>query len=98
MWIGWIELDMLLGDVHSLKEKRSVVRPIIAELRRKFELSVAEVEHQELHRRAVIGVAAVAGDRAHLADVLDHVEKLVANRPEIVLLSAHSRVTTSDDE
>ncbi|MDT5086774.1 MAG: uncharacterized protein QOJ61_3817, partial [Mycobacterium sp.] len=28
MWIGWLEFDLLLGDVHSLKQKRSVVRPI----------------------------------------------------------------------
>ena len=32
MWIGWIEFDLLLGDVHSLKAKRSVVRPLVAEL------------------------------------------------------------------
>ena len=32
MWIGWTEFDILLGDVHSLKEKRSVVRPLLAEL------------------------------------------------------------------
>src|ERR1700756_1596625 len=42
MWIGWLELDLLLGDVHSLKEKRSVVRPIVAELRRRFSVSAAE--------------------------------------------------------
>lgn len=35
MWIGWIEFDILLGDVHSLKEKRSVVRPLLAELKRR---------------------------------------------------------------
>ena len=32
MWIGWLEFDILLGDVRSLKEKRSVVRPLVAEL------------------------------------------------------------------
>ncbi|WP_115785266.1 DUF503 family protein, partial [Escherichia coli] len=33
MWIGWIEFDLLLGgDVHSLKEKRAAVRPLLAEL------------------------------------------------------------------
>ena len=37
MSIGWIEFDLLLGDVHSLKEKRSVVRPVLAELKRRFE-------------------------------------------------------------
>ena len=42
MWIGWLEFDVLLGDVHSLKQKRSVVRPIIAELQRRFAVSAAE--------------------------------------------------------
>jgi uncharacterized protein len=87
MWVGALEFDLLLGDVHSLKEKRSVVRPLIADVRKRFDLSVAEVDHLELHRRAVVGVAAVSPDRAHLVDVLDAVERLVAFRPEIELLS-----------
>jgi uncharacterized protein YlxP (DUF503 family) len=87
MWVGALEFDLLLGDVHSLKEKRSLVRPLIADLRRRFDLSVAEVDHLELHRRAGVGVAAVSPDRAHLVDVLDAVERLVAFRPEIELLS-----------
>jgi uncharacterized protein YlxP (DUF503 family) len=35
MYVGALELDVLLGDVHSLKQKRSVVRPVLAELRRR---------------------------------------------------------------
>jgi hypothetical protein len=42
MWIGWLEFDILLGDVHSLKQKRSVVRPIVGELQRRFGVSAAE--------------------------------------------------------
>jgi len=87
MWVGALEFDLLLGDGHSLKEKRSLVRPLIADVRRRFELSVAEVDHLELHRRAGVGVAAVSPDRAHLVDVLDAVERLVAFRPEVELLS-----------
>lgn len=98
MWIGWIEFDVLLGDVHSLKAKRSVVRPIISEIRRKFEVSVAETGHLDLHRRSMVGVAVVAVDRAHVVDVLDHVERLVAGRPEIELLSARRALRTSEDE
>ena len=52
MWIGWLELDLLLGDVHSLKEKRSVVRPIVAELQRRFSLSAAEVLDQDQNQQA----------------------------------------------
>ena len=97
MWVGALQLDLLLGDVHSLKEKRSLVRPLLAEVRKRFDLSVAEVDHLELHRRAGIGVAAVSPDRAHLVAVLDAVERLVANRPELELLSARRTLRTGDD-
>jgi len=97
MWIGWLEFDLLLGDVHSLKQKRSVVRPIVAELRRKFELSAAETGSPDLHRRSGIGVSAVSGDRRHLVQILDAAERLVAERPEIELLSVRRGLSRSDD-
>jgi uncharacterized protein YlxP (DUF503 family) len=91
-------LDVLLGDVHSLKQKRSVVKPIVAELRRRFEVSVAEAGHNDLHRRALIGVAAVAADASHVRDLLDACERLVAGRPELELLSARHRLLGPDDD
>jgi uncharacterized protein YlxP (DUF503 family) len=97
VWIGWLEFDVLLGDVHSLKQKRSVVRPIVAELRRKLAVSAAETGALKLHRRAGIGVAVVAADRAHAVDVLDAAERMVAARPEIELLSARRAVAHSED-
>jgi len=97
VWIGWLEFDVLLGDVRSLKEKRSVVRPIVAELRRRFAVAAAETGAAELHRRAGIGVSMVAGDRAHVVEVLDAAERLVAARPEIELLSARRGLVHSDD-
>ncbi len=97
MWIGWIEFDVLLGDVHSLKEKRATIRPIIAEIRRRHEVSVAETDHLDLHRRAGIGASVVAADSRHVTEVLDAVENLVAGRPEVELLSAHRRIASSND-
>lgn len=97
MWIGWLEFDLLLGDVHSLKQKRSVIRPVIAELQRKLSVSAAESGHQDLHRRAGIGIAVVAADRAHVVDVLDAAERMVAGRPEVDLLSTRRGLHRSDD-
>ena len=97
MWTGTLELDLLLGDVHSLKGKRSVVRPLVAEIRRRHDVAVAEVDHVDLHRRTVVGVAAVSADQAHVTDVLDAVERMVAGRPEVELLSARRAVRSSDD-
>ncbi|MEU6227332.1 DUF503 domain-containing protein [Streptomyces sp. NPDC047042] len=97
MYVGTLSFDLLLGDVRSLKEKRSVVRPIVAELQRKYAVSAAEVEHLDLHRRAGIGLAVVAGDTEHITDVLDQCERLVAARPEVELLSVRRRLHGEDD-
>ena len=89
--------DILLpGDSRSLKQKRSYVRPIIAMLR-KYEVSVAEVDHLDLHGRAGIGVAVVAADIAHARSVIDTCEHQVAGRPEIELLSVRRRLHGDDD-
>jgi len=98
VFIGSMSLDLLLGDVRSLKQKRSLVRPLVAELRRKYDVSAAEAGHLDLHRRALVGVAVVAADRAHCVDVLDACERLVAARPEMDLLSARRQVVKSTDE
>jgi uncharacterized protein len=97
LFVGVLELDLLLGDVHSLKQKRSVVRPVVAELKRKYEVSAAETGHLDLHRRALVGVAVVAADAAHCARVLDACERLVAGRPELEVLSARQRLFGEDD-
>ncbi|MFF3553400.1 MULTISPECIES: DUF503 domain-containing protein [Streptomyces] len=97
MYVGTLSFDLLLGDVRSLKEKRSVVRPIVAELHRKFAVSVAETGDQDLYRRAAIGLAVVSGDTGHLADVLDRCERFVAARPEVELLSVRRRLHSDED-
>ncbi|TAL17121.1 MAG: DUF503 domain-containing protein [Frankiales bacterium] len=98
MFIGSLALDLLLGDVHSLKEKRSVVRPIVAELRRRHEVSAAEAGHLDLHRRTLIGVAVVSADAHHCREVLTACERLVADRPDVEVLSAHTQLYKEEDE
>ncbi len=97
MFTGSLALDVVLGDVRSLKEKRSVVRPVVAELKRKFEVSAAEAGHLDLHRRTLIGVAVVAADAAHVREVLDSCERLVAARPELEVLSARQQLFGAED-
>lgn len=98
MYVGALELDVVFGDVRSLKEKRSLIRPVLAELRRRLDVAVAEVGHADLHRRSLIGVAAVAGDAGHVREVLDTCERLVAGRPELELLAARHRMLGPEDD
>ena len=98
MYTATLSVDLLLGDVRSLKQKRALVRPLVADLRRTFAVCAAEVGHLDLHRRALVGVAVVGTDLAHCVDVVDACERFVAERPEFELLSARRRVVSEEDE
>ena len=98
MFTGTLAVDLLLGDVHSLKQKRSVVRPIIAQLKRVCDVAAAEAGHADLHRRALIGVAIVATDAAQCERVLTSAVRLVEDHPEITVLSTRQRVYALEDE
>jgi uncharacterized protein YlxP (DUF503 family) len=97
MFVGALELDVVF-DAASLKDKRSVVRPVVAELRRRFSVAAAEAGHLHLHQRALVGVAVVAADAAYCREVLDACERLVAGRPELTLLAARQRLIGEEDD
>ena len=98
MYVGALTLDVLLGDIRSLKQKRSAVASIIAEVRRRHPgVAVAETGSLDRYRRTEIGVAAVASTAAHVTEVLDACERLVASRPDIELLSARFRLVSEEE-
>ena len=98
MFTATMWCDIQLGDVGSLKAKRSVVRPIVAELRRRYDVAAAEVGANDLHRRTEIGVAAVAATAGRVGEVLDACEQFVAGRPEIVLLAVRRQLLSHTDD
>lgn len=98
MVTGTLVLDVLLpADVSSLKGKRSHVRRLVAELRRRFPVSAAETGGQQLHRRTQLGVAVVGSDGGYVGQVLDGCERLVAEHPELAVLAAHRQLFTDHD-
>ncbi len=70
MIVGICRIQLQLEGNHSLKGKRSALKPLIARLRREFNVSVAEVDRQDDWESAEIGLAAVANSRAHVDQVL----------------------------
>jgi len=99
VYVGALTLDLLLGDIRSLKQKRSAVRPLIAEVQRKFPgAAVAETGFLDLHRRAEIGIAVVSATAAHAIEMLSACERFMAARPEIELLSARQQLFNGEGE
>jgi len=73
MVIGLLTLELHFPGARSLKDKRQVLRGLQARIRRQFNVSVAEVEFQDLWQRARLAVVAVNTDRVHLESTLQSV-------------------------
>ena len=77
--IGVLTLDITIEDAHSLKEKRHVVKGLKDRLRSKFNVAVAEIDHQDTWQRATVAAVTVSADHAHADSVLQSVEREAAN-------------------
>lgn len=66
--LGTVELH--LPDVGSLKGKRHALKGLKQKLRQRFEISVAEVDHQDIWQRATLALACVSGDSRHANEVI----------------------------
>ena len=97
MHVASLTLELHLPDCHSLKDKRSALRPILDGARRRFALAVAEVDHQDAWQRATVGMAAVSGSARHAQEVLDAAERFVWSFPEVEVTST-SRGWMSDED
>ena len=73
--IGVLTLELRLESSHSLKEKRHVVQSLKDRLRHKFNVSVAEIAHQDLWQRATVAAVTVSSDRENAEKVLRGVEE-----------------------
>ncbi|HEX2381575.1 MAG TPA: DUF503 domain-containing protein [Acidimicrobiales bacterium] len=89
--MGALAFELHLPDVHSLKEKRAVVRPIVDGARRRFAVSAAEVDHQDLWQRATLAMAVVSGTESQARDVLDAVERFVWSFVEVEVVDTTLR-------
>ena len=97
MLVALERFDLRIPACHSLKEKRHVVKTLTNAIRSSFNVSVAEVEHQDLWQRAALGVAAVGAQEYHLRKVLHEVDKLVDRWAEVEVISTELSVHYADD-
>jgi uncharacterized protein YlxP (DUF503 family) len=87
MLIGTLQVEVLLPDAFSLKEKRFVVQSLKTKIRNRFNVSVAEVDFQDKWQRALIGVACVSSDRQIVESTMDRVLELFFQEGRIEVLS-----------
>ena len=90
--IGVLTLELRIESSHSLKEKRHVVQSLKDRLRHKFNVSVAEIDHQDLWQRATIAAVTVSSDRENAEKVLRSVEEEAAGLVGSALVDADGGV------
>jgi len=95
MYVGTGLVTLHLGESYSLKDKRQVVRSVLAKARNQFEVSAAEVGSQETWNLATLGLAYVSNDAAHADEVIEHAIRYIeATRPDVEITSSHIEVIT----
>lgn len=91
MAVGILMVDCLLGDGHSLKEKRRVLLSLSQKIRNTFNVSVAEVDHQNLWQRSQIAVVGVNTEWPALEGIFSKIISLMQRDPRFTLLNSESQ-------
>ena len=93
MIAGLCTVELSLPTPRSLKDKRGVLKPLIAQLRKEFNVAVAEVERQDFWQSASLGLAAVSADGGNLHGLLEDVVRWIERtQPHVVVTDWHIEI------
>ena len=85
-----LKITLRASWVHSLKEKRMVVKSIVQRLKNKFNVSVGEVHEQDIHQIIVIGISAVCGDQKQVDSTLENLIDFVEENTDAEIINIES--------
>jgi hypothetical protein len=80
------KLTFHIHHADSLKDKRQVSRSLIEKTRKRFSVSVSEVDTQDIYRTLTLGIAVVSGEMAHAQNSLDEIIRFMENNPDAELV------------
>ncbi len=86
MIIGACEITLHLPECHSLKDKRQVIKSVMARVRNQFEVAIAEVADQDLWQIAKLGASCVSNSKQHANEILERVQHYIEEtRPDVII-------------
>ncbi|MBI3597602.1 MAG: DUF503 domain-containing protein [Nitrospirae bacterium] len=89
MIIGVCTIELFLPDNGSLKDKRQVLKSLKDRVKQRFNVSIAEVDDQDLWQKTVIGVACVGNRKDYVNEVLDKVIGAIRGTPRVDIIDYH---------
>jgi uncharacterized protein YlxP (DUF503 family) len=93
MKVGVSQITLHLPECHSLKEKRQVIKSVMARVRQRFEVAIAEVDEQDRWQIAKLGVSCVSNSSQHIDEILGRVRLYIEEtRPDIIVTGAEAEI------
>ena len=92
MVVGVCQLKLNIPGAHSLKDKRQVLKSLMARVKGKFNVSVAEVGHNDVWQSALIGIAVLGNERDFVNSVLDHIVDFIEGLRTVEVLSCEIEI------
>ena len=83
-----MQIELRFPAAQSLKAKRALLRPIVDGGRHRFNVALAEVDHQDTWQRSSVGVSIVSASATKADELMDEVERFVWSHPDLEVLSA----------
>jgi hypothetical protein len=96
-WVGVISCELMVPGAEGLKDKRRAVKSLVERMHRRVRVSVAETGLHELHQRAEVSVAVVAGSEGELERLLERLRSLTDDLPGAVVARWDERVIAGLD-
>ena len=88
MIVGLLTLDLHIPESHSLKEKRFVIKSLTDRIRNKFNVSVSEVDANDLWQRSVIGIAYISNETVMINRVFEQIRNMVDTIHTVQLINS----------
>lgn len=92
MIVGTCEIELIIYEANSLKEKRHVIKSIIERIKTRFNASAAEVGYNDLWNRSIIGVAVVSNKKVLCESMISKIIDFIDNDDRVEIISRYVEV------
>lgn len=85
MIIGTAKIYLYASWVHSLKEKRMIVKSLVDKVKHRYNISIAEIENQDMHQTVVLGIACVSNNTRHANSMIQNVVEYIEDNTQALV-------------